>query len=126
MRRPVPRTAGSHDTGGAPGKNGRGGTAKSVLPQREQVQAGSGSMKSKPKNAKRASRVKSRGRPQLASDPSERDVKDFMVATIEASLTETLEQIGFSKLQVKRLLAGSTNEFTAAVREKLRSRNVKK
>jgi len=51
--------------------------------------------------------------------------KDFMVAAIEVSLTEALEQIGFSKLEVKSLLTGSTNEFTAAVRDKLRSRKVK-
>jgi len=83
-------------------------------------------MKSKPKDAKRASRAKPDARRQLGEDPSEREVKDFMVAAIEASLTETLEQIGFSKLEVRRLLAGSTKEFTAAVREKLRSRRVKK
>jgi hypothetical protein len=79
----------------------------------------------KPKGPKRISRAKSKAC-QLGQDPSEREVRDFMVAAIEASLTETLEKLGFSKLEVKSLLAGSTNEFTAAVRDKLRSREVKK
>jgi hypothetical protein len=45
------------------------------------------------------------------------------VAAIEASLKETLEQLGFSNREVKDLLAGSTNALTAAVREKLKVRN---
>jgi len=83
-------------------------------------------MKSKPKGAKRASRVKTKARPQPGSDPSEREAKDFLVAAIETSLTESLEKIGFTRREVKGLLAGSTKEMTAAVREKLTQSKVKK
>lgn len=48
------------------------------------------------------------------------------MAAIEASLAENLEQMGFSKREVKNLLAGSGKALTAAVRERLRDREVKK
>ena len=76
-------------------------------------------MKSKPKGAER---VKITARRQLGRNPSEREVKDFIVGVIETSLTENLEQMGFSKREVKDLLAGSTNALTAAVEEKFRER----
>jgi hypothetical protein len=78
------------------------------------------------KGAKRASRGKGKARPQPSRDPSERDAKDFIVAAIEASLTQTLEQLGFTNREVKDLLAGSTKALTEAVREKLSRRGVKK
>jgi hypothetical protein len=81
-------------------------------------------MKAKPKGIKRVPRVKARC--QRGGNPSERDAKDFIVAAIEASLTETLEQLGFSNREVKDLLAGSTKALTAAVREKLRNHKTKK
>jgi hypothetical protein len=62
-------------------------------------------------------------RRQLGKNPSDREVKDFIVAAIETSLSETLEQLGFTKREVKDLLEGSTNALTAAVREKLSGRN---
>jgi len=80
-------------------------------------------MKSKPKGAER---VKITARRQLGRNPSEREVKDFIVGVIETSLTENLEQMGFSKREVKDLLAGSTKALTAAVREKRSGREVKK
>ena len=49
-------------------------------------------------------------------------MKDFIVAAIETSLSETLEQLGFSKREVKDLLEGSTKALTTAVREKLSGR----
>jgi hypothetical protein len=76
-------------------------------------------MKSKPNGPTRASRPKAKARRQLRKNPSEREVKDFIVAAIESSLSETLEQMGFSKREVKDLLEGSTKALTAAVREKL-------
>jgi hypothetical protein len=76
-------------------------------------------MKAKPKSRKRASRGRTKARPQLRRDPSERDAKDFIVAAIEASLTEALERLGFSRREVKGLLAGSTKALTAGVRQKL-------
>jgi len=48
------------------------------------------------------------------------------VGAIEASLSESLEQMGFCKREVKDLLAGSTDALTAALREKLSGREVKK
>ena len=83
-------------------------------------------MKSKPQGAKRASRAKSKARRQLGEDPTEREVKDFIVGAIETSLSETLEQMGFTRREVKDLLAGSTKALTAAVREKVSGREVKK
>ncbi len=80
-------------------------------------------MKSKLKGAKRTSRVRARVRRQLGKNPSEREVKDFIVAAIETSLSETLEQLGFSKREVKDLLEGSTKALTTAVREKLSGRS---
>jgi len=80
----------------------------------------------KAKGPKPASRVKAKAGRQLGRNPSEREVKDFIVATIETSLSEKLEQIGFSKREVKELLAGSGKALTAAVREKLSDREVKK
>jgi hypothetical protein len=80
-------------------------------------------VKSKPKRRKRASRVKAKARHQLGENPSEREVKDFIVAAIETSLSETLEQLGFSKREVKDLLEGSSTALTTAVREKLSGRS---
>jgi len=80
----------------------------------------------KAKGPKPASRVKTEAGRQLGRNPSEREVKDFIVAAIETSLSEKLEQIGFSKREVKELLAGSGKALTAAVREKLSDREVKK
>ena len=76
-------------------------------------------MKSKPNGPKR---IKSEPQRPLGENPSEREVKDFIVAAIESSLSETLEQLGFSKREVKDLLEGSTKALTAAVREKLSGR----
>ena len=77
-------------------------------------------MKSKPRGAKTEAHL------QLGKNPSEREVKDFIVGAIETSLSESFEQMGFSRREVKDLLAGSTNALTAAVREKLSGREVKK
>ncbi|HME73356.1 MAG TPA: hypothetical protein VKM54_26365 [Myxococcota bacterium] len=60
-------------------------------------------MKPKPKGPKRASRVKTKAGRQLGKNPSEREVKDFIVGAIETSLAENLEQMGFSKREVKDL-----------------------
>lgn len=76
-------------------------------------------MRSKPKRPKLTSRVKTKPRRQLGENPSEREVKDFIVAAIETSLSKTLEQLGFSKREAKDLLEGSTKALTTAVREKL-------
>jgi hypothetical protein len=83
-------------------------------------------MKPKPRGPKRASRVKTKARRQLGRNLSEREVKDFIVAAIETSLSGKLKQMGFSKREVKDLLAGSGKALTAAVREKLSEREVKK
>ncbi len=83
-------------------------------------------MKSTPEKPKRASRVKTKAGRQLRRNPSEREVKDFIVAAIETSLAENLKQMGFSKREVKDLLAGSGKALTTAVREKLSDREVKK
>jgi len=83
-------------------------------------------MKSEPKRPKHASRAKTEACRQLGRNPSEREVKDFIVGAIEASLSESLEQMGFCKREVKDLLAGSTDALTAALREKLSGREVKK
>ena len=77
-------------------------------------------MKSKPKGPER---VKTKVRRQLGKNPSEREVKDFIVAAIETSLSETLEQLGFTEREVKDLLEGSTKALTTAVREKLSGRS---
>jgi hypothetical protein len=53
-------------------------------------------MKSKPKRATRASRVKTKARRQLDRNPSEREVKDFIVGAIETPLAANFEQMGFS------------------------------
>jgi hypothetical protein len=63
---------------------------------------------------------------QLGRNPSERELKDFIVAASETSLTENLKQMGFSKREVRDLLAGSGKALTAAVREKISDREVKK
>jgi len=77
----------------------------------------------KPKRPKLIVRVKAKARRQLGGDDlSQREAKNFLVAAIETSLTKSLKRIGFSKSEVKGLLAGSTNSLTAAVREKLRRR----
>ena len=63
--------------------------------------------------------MKAKARRQLGENASEREVKDFIVAAIETSLSETLEQLGFSKREAKDFLEGSTKALTTAVREKL-------
>ncbi|HME68921.1 MAG TPA: hypothetical protein VKM54_03535 [Myxococcota bacterium] len=83
-------------------------------------------MKPKPTGPNRASGVKTKARRQLGRNPSEREVKDFIVAAIETSLSENLEEMGFSEREVKALLAGSGKALTVAVREKLSDREVKK
>jgi hypothetical protein len=83
-------------------------------------------VRAKLKRAKRASRVKARAGRRHGKEPSERDAKEFIVAAIEESLTQTLKQLGFSNREVKDLLAGSTKVLTAAVGEKLRGRGVKR
>jgi hypothetical protein len=80
-------------------------------------------MKAKPK---RPERVKTKAHRQLGKNPNEREVKDFIVAAIETSLSGKLKQMGFSKREVKGLLAGSGRALTAAVREKLSDREVNK
>jgi hypothetical protein len=80
-------------------------------------------MKSRSKEPTRASRAKAKARRQLGKNPSEREVKDFIVAAIETSLSETLEQLGFSQRKVKDLLEGSTKALTTAGREKLSGRS---
>jgi hypothetical protein len=55
-----------------------------------------------------------------------REVKNFTVAAIETSLPGKLKQMEFSKREAKDLLAGSGKALTAAVREKLSDREVKK
>ncbi len=83
-------------------------------------------MKSEPKRPKHASRAKTEACRQLGRNPSEREVKDFIVGAIQASLSESLEQMGFSKREMKKLLAGSGKALTTAVREKLSDREVKR
>ena len=80
----------------------------------------------RPKGQKRTSRVKTTARRQLPTHPTDREVKDILVGAIEASLTESLENMGFTKREVEGLLLGSTKALTEAVREKLRRRAVKK
>ena len=57
--------------------------------------------------------MKAKARRQLGENPSEREVKDFIVAAIETSLSETLRQLGFSRREVKDLLEGSTKALTS-------------
>jgi hypothetical protein len=73
---------------------------------------GSRKIKAKPKGIKRVSRVKARR--QLGKEPSERDAKDFIVAAIEASLKETLEQLRFSDREVKDLQSAASPIANAA------------
>jgi hypothetical protein len=82
-------------------------------------------VKTKLKRSKRAPRGKARAGRRHGKEPSERDAKEFIVAAIEESLTQTLRQLGFTNRKVKDLLVGSTSTLTAAVREKLRRRGVK-
>jgi len=51
--------------------------------------------KPNPSSAKHTSHLKTKTRRQVGrDDPSEHEAKDFLVAAIEKSLTESLEQIG--------------------------------
>jgi len=86
---------------------------------KENARPGSAPMKSKPKGPKRAARVKAQVRRPRGKDPSD---ERALTAIIEILVLRTLERMGFSKREVKDLLAGSTNALTAAVEEKFRER----
>ncbi|HTF32429.1 MAG TPA: hypothetical protein VK714_01875 [Myxococcota bacterium] len=90
-------------------------------------------MKSKPtKGSKRASRVKTEAQSQLGKNPSSEEVKDFILAKLQAATSEkaTSENLmrmwGFSESEAKALIAGSKKARTKAIMEKVREREVKK
>jgi len=79
----------------------------------------------KPKGPKRTSHAKPKARHQPGKKLTDREVKDILVGAIETSLTQSLENMGFTKREVRGLLTGSTKALTEAVRQKLSRREVK-